>query len=82
MNTNTITITTNDTNYETVLTILNNLKEGLITNIESKINTKYQRKSSYQPNSNKVVFEQSASTVLETSKYASASAYKNRLKKT
>lgn len=63
-------------NLEVVLTILKNLKTGLISSIESDnvnlSNTKY------QPKSNRVIHENEK----PMGKYLSSSAYKARIEKT
>ena len=71
-----ITLDVNDDNLQTVLLILENLKNGLILNIEidkkvSKYNT------AYKPKVNKVIYENEKLD----GKYLNAASFKNRLKK-
>lgn len=70
-----------DKEFETVMTILNNLKDGLIKNIEidgKSVNVKQTR---YQPKSNKVIYEDESGTNDKSGKYLSPNEYKKRLKK-
>ena len=76
---NKITLAVNNENLETVLTILNNLKDGLITSIEINGKTKVKH-TQYKPQTNKVIYEQDSGTNDTSGKY-SASAYRDRLKK-
>ncbi len=68
-----------DENLDTVLTILNNLKSGLITKIE----TKYPKRntSQYQPKLNTIIKEENSGTSDTSGKYASTKAYKQKLKR-
>ena len=68
-----------DENLETVLTILNNLKSDLIDDIQSPKPVK--NTSQYQPKHNTIVREENSGTADTSGKYASASAYKKRLKR-
>ncbi len=72
-----ITLTVSDEHADTLLTILNNLKSGLITSIDT--NTKNSTSTQYQPKS-KVIYEHESGTQDTSGKY-SASAYRQRLKK-
>ena len=74
-----IKLTVNDENVETVLLILNNLRNGLIH--EVKTPQKTHRNSQYKPKLNTIVREETSGTADTTGKYASASAYKQKLKK-
>jgi len=68
-----ITLNLKDENASTVLNILENLKAGLIDNIEStSINKKRAR---YQPNNNTIINENQR----PTGKYVSASEYRRKL---
>ena len=74
-----INIEISDNNLETVLLILQNLKEGLILNIETeKKNIK--ASTSYKPKENKVIYEDEQMTGKLSGKYANPATYKNRLK--
>ena len=71
---NQITLNVKDENFSTVLNILENLKDGLIDNIEAdKVSKKRVR---YQPNNNTIISENQK----PTGKYASKTEYKSRLK--
>jgi len=72
-----IKLTIDDKNLDTVMTILNNLKSGLITNIET--DGKAKTSTQYQPKT-KVIYEHESGTHDTSGKY-SASAYRERLKK-
>lgn len=74
-----IKLTVEDENLDTLLTILNNLKSGLIVNIES--NKHLSSNSSYQPKLNTIIREENSGTADATGKYASAAAYKRKLKR-
>jgi len=79
---NEIKLSVNDANLETVLTILQNLKTGLISEIET--NSKRvdaRRESRYQPKLNTIIKEENSGTADSSGKYSSAAAYKQRLKK-
>ena len=69
-----------DKNLETVIMILENLKNGLISNIENCSVTKEVRKTQYQPKSSSVIYEHESGTNDISGKY-STKAYKARLKK-
>lgn len=71
-----ITIDVNDTDLSTVLTILQNLKEGLLQNIEVDKRAEKSR-SLYQPKVSRVIAESEK----PSGKYLSTAAYKARLKK-
>lgn len=67
-----------DKNFETVMTILNNLKVGLISDIES---TKNRSKSTqYKPKTNRVIKEEESGTADTSGKYINTVTYKQRLK--
>jgi len=71
-----IKLSVNDENIETLLIILNNLKSGLILDIQT---TKTTKKTQYQPK-NGVIYEHESGTKDTNGKY-SAAAYKKRLQK-
>ena len=78
---NEIKLSVKDENLETVLTILQNLKLGLISEIETdskRVGVK--RASQYQPKLNTIIKEENSGTADSSGKY-SATAYKQRLKK-
>ena len=69
-------------NLDIVLNILNNLKDGLILNIETDANNKTRiRTTQYQPKNNKIIKEEDSGTNDSSGKYINASSYKQRLKK-
>ena len=77
---NEIKLTIDDKNLDTVLTILDNLKDGLVSNLE--INNTTSKHTQYKPRTNKIILEEKSGTQDTSGKYVSASAYKQRLKKT
>jgi len=68
-----ITLDIKDENTTIVLNILENLKDGLIDNIETNSLTK--KRVRYQPNNNTIINENQK----PTGKYVSASEYKRKL---
>lgn len=77
---NEIKLSVDDNNLETVLSILNNLKDGLITNIETNGKLTKARTTQYQPKVNTIVREENSGTNDTSGKYTNAAAYKQRLK--
>jgi len=71
-----IVLNVEDKKFQTVMTILENLKEGLIEGIESPKQTK-SRQASYQPNSGKIIDENQK----PSGKYSSRADYKAKLRK-
>ena len=75
-----ITLDVNDKNVQTVLLILESLKDGLISNIDvDKRSLKY--KTAYKPKVNKVIYKNEQMTQKLDGKYLNATSFKNRLKK-
>lgn len=70
-----IKLNVQDDKLETVLTILNNLKDGLISSIESE--TTVLPTTKYQPKLNKIIHENEK----PQGKYLSAASYKAKLEK-
>ena len=68
-----------DLHVETVLNILENLKEGLISDIQT--DNKSKRTPQYQPKTNTIIREENSGTSDVSGKYMKPSAFKNRLKK-
>lgn len=68
-----------DSNLEVVMSILNNLKEGLISNIQSTGKTT--RTTQYKPKINTIIKEENSATADTSGKYINPTAYKQRLKK-
>jgi len=73
-----ITLSVEDKNFQTVMTILENLKTELISNIKTDSQTKYS--TQYKPKINKVIREEESGTADKTGKYVNPIAYKQRLK--
>ena len=71
-----ITLKVEDKNVETLMMILENLRDGLISEITSstKISTQY------QPKLNRVIKEDESGTADTSGKYINPSIYKQRLK--
>ncbi len=79
---NEIKLSVEDKNLETVLTILQNLKTGLITELQCNAESlSPKRVTQYQPKVNTIIKEENSGTSDKSGKYASVSAYKQRLKK-
>ena len=78
---NEIKLSVNDENLDTVLTILNNLKDGLIDNIQTNCKSTKIKTTKYKPKTNTIIREEESGTNDSSGKYASASAYKQRLKR-
>ncbi|KIM11534.1 MAG: hypothetical protein KU37_04845 [Sulfuricurvum sp. PC08-66] len=71
----TITLHVDDAHYATLMTILENLKEGLVVRIDGE--AKPPRKSAYTPKTGKIIHENER----PSGKYASPTEYKKRLQK-
>ena len=78
---NEIKLSVNDENLDTVLTILNNLKDGLVDNIQTNGKSVKAKTTQYKPKTNTIIKEEESGTNDSSGKYASASAYKQRLKR-
>ena len=80
---NEIKLHVDDKNLQTILTILENLKNGLVEDIQvnSTSNKAKIPKTKYQPKTNKIIKEEDSGTSDKNGKYMSASAYKQRMKK-
>ncbi len=79
---NEIKLLVDDKHLETVLSILENLKVGLIDRLEinEKV-SKVRRVTQYQPKTNTIIKEEESGTADKSGKYASAAAYKDRVKR-
>ena len=77
---NEIKLSVNDENLETVLTILNSLKDGLIDKIETNGKSLKSKSTQYKPKTNTIIKEEDSATNDKSGKY-SVSAYRERLKK-
>ena len=78
---NEIKLSVDDKNLDTVLTILNSLKDGLINDIQNNSEVSKNRSTQYQPRTNTIIREENSGTNDNNGKYASASAYRERLKR-
>ena len=78
---NKITLSVNDENVETVLTVLNNLKAGLINEIVTNGESIKRSPTQHQPKSNTIIREEDSGTNDTSGKYSNAAAYKRRLKR-
>ena len=76
---NSITLEVADANLQTVLSILENLKEGLITDMALNGKSTKVRQTQYQPKPNRVIKEEESGTRDTSGKYASAALSKQRL---
>ena len=82
-----IVLDVNDENLGTVISILNNLKDGLITSID--INTtlqktsekKVQKHTRYQPKTQKVIYEEEQDSLKSMGKYLDPVEFKKRLRR-
>ena len=77
---NEIKLSVNDENLETLLTILNNLKTELISDIQINGKLSSARTTRYQPKTNTIIREENSGTNDSSGKYINPIAYKQRLK--
>ena len=75
-----ITLSVNDGNLETLLTVLNNLKEGLVHSLEID-GKKPVFSTQYKPKANRIIREEESGTNDSSGKYLNPMAYKERLQK-
>ena len=75
---NEIKLSVDDKNLETLLTVLNNLKDGLISEIQTNGKKKIQH-TQYKVKENVIIKEENSATNDKSGKYANPSAYKQRL---
>ncbi|NOQ30144.1 MAG: hypothetical protein GQ570_03380 [Helicobacteraceae bacterium] len=73
---NEIKLSVNDENMEVVLSILNNLKDGLIKNIDTT-----RAKTAYNPKTKVIIKEEESATSDRNGKYINPAIYKQRLNK-
>ena len=78
---NEIKLSVDDKHLETMLSILENLKSGLISNIEINAKASKSRATQYQPKANRIIKEQDSGVNDSSGKYINPAAYKQRLKK-
>lgn len=76
---NEIKLSVEDKNLETVLAILENLKDGLISDISTNGKIAMSRPTRYQPKTNTIIKEENSGTNDSTGKYLNANAYRKRL---
>jgi len=76
-----IKLTIEDKNFDTILNILENLKDGLITTLNVDGQSTKQREPIYKAKLNTIIREEESATNDKNGKYASPSAYKQRLNK-
>ena len=77
-----IKLSVEEKNIELVLSIVKNLKEGLILDIQSSTQNKTLKKSThYQPKVNTIIKEENSGTADRSGKYMNPASYKNRMKK-
>ena len=76
---NTIKLSIEDKNLDLVLSIINNLKDGLISDIEIDKKNKY--KTKYQPKTKQIILEENTSTSSLQGKYLNPKAYKQKMQK-
>lgn len=79
---NEIKLSVKNENLETVLTILNSLKEGLLDEIQlaNKV-LKIKHKTQYQPKVNTIIKEENSGTADISGKYMNPASYKKKLKR-
>jgi len=82
-----IVLDVDDDSLGTVISILNNLKDGLIssmdinTTIENKAEKKVQKYTRYQPKTQKVIYEDEQDELKSMGKYLDPSEFKKRLRR-
>ena len=78
---NEIKLSVEDKNLEVVLTVLENLKAGLLVNIQTNSKAPQTRRDTqYKPRTNTIIKEEESGTSDRSGKYVNTKAYKNRLK--
>jgi hypothetical protein len=77
---NEIKLSVDDKNLETVLTVLNNLKSGLISEIHTNGAAVKTKHTPYQPKIKAVMKDDDFGTSDSSGKYINPAAYKQRLK--
>lgn len=74
-----IKLTVNKDNLDTVLNILQNLKAGLIDELDVDGSSAKQKPTRYKPKANKVIYEEDSGTNDRSGKYINPLEYKKRL---
>ncbi len=77
---NEIKLSVDNKNLDIVLAILENLKDGLIANIQTNGKTKL-KTTQYKPKTNTIIREEQSGTNDTNGKYLNPLAYKQRLRK-
>jgi len=77
---NEIKLLVDDKNLQIVLSILDNLKDGLITEIQTNGKKAKSKTTQYQPRTNTIIKEEESGTADKSGKYINPLAYKQRLK--
>ncbi len=77
---NEIKLSVDDKNLETVLTVLNNLKDGLITNIKTNDKSSKTSTTKYQPKTNTIIRDEDSGTNDSSGKYINPASYKQKLR--
>lgn len=77
---NEIKLSVNDKNLETVLTILNNFKTGLISDLQINGKPSSTKATQYKPKTNTIIREENSGTNDTSGKYINPAAYKQKLK--
>jgi len=79
---NEIKLSVKDENMQVILTILQNLKQGLIEDITtSNQPVKAERNTQYQPKTKTIIREEDSGTADTSGKYMNPTSYKQRLKR-
>jgi hypothetical protein len=77
---NEIKLSVDDSNLQTVLTIVNNLKAGLIREIQTNGEKAKRKPTQYQPKTDTIIKEEESGTADRNGKYINPAVYKQRLK--
>ena len=75
-----IKLSVDDKNLDTILTIINNLKAELISDIQINGKSTTAKTTKYQPKTNTIIKEENSGTNDTSGKYINPAAYKQRLK--
>ena len=78
---NEIKLSVDDKNLEIVVTILENLKSGLLENIEINARASKTGATQYQPKTNRIIKEQDSGVNDSSGKYVNPTTYRQRLNK-
>ena len=77
---NEIKLSVDDKNLEVMLSILNNLKAGLISDLQINGKSSTIKTTNYQPKTNTIIREENSGTNDTSGKYINPAAYKQKLK--